>query len=377
MALTLYRISTTNKLVVTDSSTPPLNGVIVSSPASNSLTDMSAWYKLLDTSYSGWTPNQVSSVTPELVSSSPSILIISSNAQAFTFNGLDVLSPAIQSITFTLNKQNILDLTVWTTISDIGLTSNLLTSVTDLTAVLTSASFGLNEYVQVTATCGDEVDEFTVVRLTDGATVLLGYLTNETHSVPASNIGVTTAANTFAAANGTFKVFYGLTEVTNSCTFAGTASNCTASVVTTGTTGRGVYAVTAITSSTADTATYTMVATHPTYGAVTKIFTITKSKAGVSPYIVIVESTNGDEFRVGQNKSTTLIAHVFQDNVEITSTLLDSQFRWRRVSIVDNPPPYNDANWNSSYAAGYKTITVYVDDVNSKATFFCDILSLT
>lgn len=377
MALTLYKISTTNKLVVTDNSTPPFNGVAVSSPASSSLADMSAWYKLLDTSYTGWTPNEPSALIPEIYNSNPTILIINSTAQAFTFNGLDVLSPASQTITFTLTKQNILDPTVWSTISDVGLTTNLLTSTTEISAVLTSASFGTNEYVQVTATCGNEVDEFTIMRLTDGATVLLGYLTNETHSVPASNIGATTAPNTFAAATGTFKVFYGLTEVTNSCTFAGTVNNCTASVVTVGTTGRGVYAVTAMTSSTTDTATYTMVATHPTYGSVTKVFTVTKSKAGVSPYLVVIESTNGDEFRIGQSKQTTLIAHVFQDNNDVTASLDASQFKWRRVSMIDNPPPNNDAAWNNLYTTGYKTVTVDVDAVYSKATFFCDIYSLT
>jgi hypothetical protein len=103
----------------------------------------------------------------------------------------------------------------------------------------------------------------------------------------------------------------------------------------------------------------------------------TKSKAAVSPYNIELESTNGNQFRVGQNKTTLLIAHVFQGDAEITSSLSASQFRWRRVSITDSPPPNSDANWNALYVSGYKQISVDIDAVTSKATFFCDILSLT
>lgn len=504
MALTLYRITATNKLVVVDSASPPAGSTVVTLPASNTLVNTTNFYRTIDTgTYAGWTPNTLQVTSPEVYDTTPPILILSGDAQVFTFNGLDALTPATQSITFSLNKQNILDATTWDTVSDVGGVTNLLTTKTDTSAVLTSASFGDNAFVQVTATCGVESDTFTVMRLTDGATVLIGYLTNEAHTVPATSTGGTSASGTFTGAGGTFKVYYGLDEVTNACTFVGTAGNCTGSVVTTGTTGRGVYSVTAITSTTTDVATYSIVATHPTYGAITKVFTISKSKAGssnikatlnndthvfpatsggnipagsytgsgtninvydgvkelsydgsgttagkytisstptnitrgtltstvvagsnpsinyvvvgahsgvadatdasaivytitgvdyngttfsitaqqsfskskagVSPYSVIIESSNGDEFRVGQGKTTLLIARVFQDNAEITDVLQASQFKWRRVSVIDADPPNNDAAWNILYITGFKTITVDVDTVSSKATFFCDI----
>lgn len=101
---------------------------------------------------------------------------------------------------------------------------------------------------------------------------------------------------------------------------------------------------------------------------------ISKLYDGVSPYIVIIESTNGKEFRAGQAIFTKLIAHVFQGGIDITNSLNSSQFRWRRASIIE---PNDDATWNTSYASGYKQIDVDVDAVASKATFFCDILSLT
>ena len=102
-----------------------------------------------------------------------------------------------------------------------------------------------------------------------------------------------------------------------------------------------------------------------------------KSKAGIDPYIVQLESTNGNEFRVGQSKYTLLIAHVFQGGAEVTDQLSESQFRWRRVSVTDESPPNNDATWNNLYRSGYKQISVDIDAVASKATFFCDIFSLT
>jgi hypothetical protein len=91
-------------------------------------------------------------------------------------------------------------------------------------------------------------------------------------------------------------------------------------------------------------------------------------------YDVEIESTNGSIFRVGQSVSTNLIAHVFKNGVEITSILPTSYFKWRRVSAIPKPAPNDDATWNSTYQAGYKQITVSVDDVNARATFFCDIV---
>ncbi len=92
-------------------------------------------------------------------------------------------------------------------------------------------------------------------------------------------------------------------------------------------------------------------------------------------YLVIIESTNGTEFRVGENQTSTLKAMVFKNGVDVTDLFDPSQFRWRRVSIVDQPPPNDDATWNTLYASGYKQILINVDDVDSKASFFCDIFN--
>lgn len=92
-------------------------------------------------------------------------------------------------------------------------------------------------------------------------------------------------------------------------------------------------------------------------------------------YSVVVESTNGEYFKPGETMTTTLIAHVFQGDTEVTDTIDASRFRWRRVSFYPLPPPLDDDTWNSIYVAGYKQILITANSVESRATFHCDIMS--
>lgn len=91
-------------------------------------------------------------------------------------------------------------------------------------------------------------------------------------------------------------------------------------------------------------------------------------------YDTEIESTNGTEFRVGQGTQTMLVGHVFKNGEEVTADIPESWFRWRRVSLVPQPAPNDDATWNAAYASGFKQVNVSVDDVSARATFFLDIL---
>jgi hypothetical protein len=95
---------------------------------------------------------------------------------------------------------------------------------------------------------------------------------------------------------------------------------------------------------------------------------------GQSFYLTI-ESTNGTSFRVGQNINTTLKARLFKNGAEVTNETPESWFFWRRLSGIPQQPPNDDATWNALYAGGYKQVTINVDDVYARATFFCDIIS--
>ena len=66
MALTLYRITATDKLVVEDSLTPPVGGVAVTDSPTENLVDKAAWYKALDTNTPlDWTPTIYRTGLPE------------------------------------------------------------------------------------------------------------------------------------------------------------------------------------------------------------------------------------------------------------------------------------------------------------------------
>jgi len=104
--------------------------------------------------------------------------------------------------------------------------------------------------------------------------------------------------------------------------------------------------------------------------------TIIKLYDGSSPYNVEIYSSNGQTFRRGNHTHTVLAAKVFQGANEVTDSFDASQFRWRRVSIIDEDPTTTDAAWNNLYITGYKQVEVSVDDFESNATFFCDIYSL-
>lgn len=95
---------------------------------------------------------------------------------------------------------------------------------------------------------------------------------------------------------------------------------------------------------------------------------------GVS-FVLTVESTNGTTFRVGQNTSTLLKGRLFKNGAEVTDVTPAGWFRWRRVSAIPQSAPNDDATWNASYQSGYKQVSINVDSVYARATFFCDIIS--
>lgn len=118
---------------------------------------------------------------------------------------------------------------------------------------------------------------------------------------------------------------------------------------------------------------------NPTDG---KSYVLTGSPLAWTEYLVdgqsfylTIESTNGTTFRVGQAINTTLKARLFKNGAEVTEQTPESWFFWRRVSGIPQQPPNDDATWNALYAGGYRQVTINVDDVYARATFFCDIIS--
>lgn len=92
-------------------------------------------------------------------------------------------------------------------------------------------------------------------------------------------------------------------------------------------------------------------------------------------FVLTIESTNGTVFRVGQSKTTLLKGRLFKNGAEVTDQTPAGWFRWRRVSAVPREAPNDDTTWNNLYTSGYKQVSINVDDVYARATFFCDVIS--
>lgn len=86
-------------------------------------------------------------------------------------------------------------------------------------------------------------------------------------------------------------------------------------------------------------------------------------------YRLVISSSNGNIFKNG-NIQTTLTATVFSWDENITDTLDPNQFVWTRVS--DDAEA--DAEWNAAHYGGTKSIEITSDDVDVRATFFCDLI---
>lgn len=89
-------------------------------------------------------------------------------------------------------------------------------------------------------------------------------------------------------------------------------------------------------------------------------------------YRLVISSSNGNIFKNGIIQ-TTLYATVFSWDENITDSLDPNQFIWTRVSDDDEA----DAVWNANHFGGAKSIEITSDDVNVRATFFCDLIDTT
>ena len=86
-------------------------------------------------------------------------------------------------------------------------------------------------------------------------------------------------------------------------------------------------------------------------------------------YRLVITSSNGNIFK-NNNIRTTLSAIVFSWDENVTNELDPNQFIWTRVSADD----VSDRTWNQAHAGGTKTIEITRDDVDVRATFFCDLI---
>jgi hypothetical protein len=203
------------------------------------------------------------------------LIAITSSRQYFTFTQLGVLAPASQSAVLSLIRSNITGATTWSALGD-GVTPVALSGVSDTQATLTSTAFSTYNYVVVSATAEGITDTVNIVRLTDGASPIVGYLTNETHSVAASSTGT---GYVLTGSGGTFKLFEGLVDRTTSATFSVVAP-ATVNGLTMSINSSGVYSLSG-SSWTSSAVSFTL---RAVYNGITtnKVYSISKSLAGTT-----------------------------------------------------------------------------------------------
>lgn len=208
------------------------------------------------------------------------LIRLTASPQAFTFSAAGSPSPASQTITLTATRQNIATATIWSTTPSVTLGGS------GDTRTLTVANFGGNSSVRVRAESSGHFDEITIVRLNHGATgengqpAIVGFLTNESHSLAADPEGV---VSDYSSANGIFRVFEGVLDRTAFATFSiSTQSGCTAQINTADNIPvngqpRGFYRITGISADQA------YVELQASYNGVTvpKRFSVTRSRQGI------------------------------------------------------------------------------------------------
>lgn len=199
-------------------------------------------------------------------------LTLSATGQVFKVGSSGAITPADVTLTATLTGAF--------AGTDVTFTSDPANAGTKTanTYKVPSTAFGAGNSVKVTATATRNgvtlSDEFTLYKVTDGADALVGFLTNESHTLPASSAGV---VSSYAGASGDFVVFKGGAKLTSGVTYsvANNPQSLTVSIDPT----TGAYSVTD--KLTADLATVTFRATIGTQ-TIDKVFTLTRAKAGAA-----------------------------------------------------------------------------------------------
>ena len=152
--------------------------------------------------------------------------------------------------------------------------------------------------LSLTAGSTTYTDDWTVVKVREGADALSGFLTNESCTVAADKLGNVTS---YTGVSGNFKVFQGSVDVTTACTFSvpsgGNPNGLTYSLTASGS-GAGTYGVTGGFAAGVDQVTLTI---RATFGSTTidKVFSISKSKAGAGTSSISIQGDNLDANEAG------------------------------------------------------------------------------
>lgn len=95
-------------------------------------------------------------------------------------------------------------------------------------------------------------------------------------------------------------------------------------------------------------------------------------KDGIDSYRVEIISDKGNIFKNGQINAI-LSAKLFRGYFDITNTIPESNFIWKRISNDTN----SDTTWNNNHNTGSRTLSITKNDVKIKAVFECTISNIS
>lgn len=310
-------------------------------------------------------------------------LILISTSQAFTYDKNGQPLPTSQTITFDALLQNLSGSVSWSAIkynsSGQSLGSITLGGSGNTGRTMTNTQFDVAHYAVVTISLNGLEDKMTIVRLTDGSDALVGFLTNESMVLPSDKDGNVTS---YSGANGYFKVFKGLIDVSSSCTFSEVQEiNCSGTINDT----TGYYSVTSGIAYNVDTAKYIIQAQYGS-SVLQKEFTLSKSKQGLNgtdSYTVLLTNethtiacnSSGTPFssEIGSGGKAKSDILVYKGNTQLTAvaegaTPSTGQFKYVIQSNqnctserIDNDTFYLNTIPNDSDLSGNIVVRIYLE----------------
>lgn len=208
--------------------------------------------------------------------------------------------------------------------------------------LLTDAATIRLTLVQDTVTYTDEI---TIVKVREGVDGLVGFLTNEAHTLPADYLG---NVLNYAGAGGNFKVFQGINDITSVCSFSIPSGGNTSALTT---------------SINATTGAYTMTGNYPTFvslasilfratfGAATldKVFTLAKTREGTPG----VDGVDGVDGASGQRGSRTFYVTLTGTTAVFSDPLATT------TASVSGGPVLNDVVTQYNTSQGFSQTKFY------------------
>lgn len=288
------------------------------------------------------------------------LLTLRATALTFAFDGADQATPPAQTVTLTAYRSGLPGTVDWSSERFDATGASLGPATlggTGNSRTLAVADFGAAAYCRVTATLGAAGDTVTLVRLRDGAAVLVGYLTNEVHAVATNADG---SGGSYGSAGGTFRVYRGDTELT------GTGQVAYSVHSTTGIVGMSIHATTGVYSLTGTSADVGTAELRAIVGAVvlSKTYSIVRSKAGSPgadgpPGSPGSPGADGPPGSPGANGRRTAVVRVYAWGTSIPAGPAGSSVYTWASGTLDSAP----ANWYLAPPAPTPGFTLYAAEV--------------